>query len=104
MQFYPTFDVDSIRAFMLACSVLLPTSSWARQPRKTNGALVVPCLPVQVPEIAADSGGFMASVRAKKLGLAILPRPSAQEVGCLPARALGPFGCWPRWAHRRHRE
>ena len=37
-------------------------------------------------------------------GLAILPRPSVQEAGYLPARALDPFECWPGWAHRRHRE
>ena len=70
MHFYPTFDADSIRTNMPACSVLLTASSWARQSREANGALRVPRIPTQVTEIAADSGGFMASVRAKKLGLA----------------------------------
>jgi hypothetical protein len=69
MRFYPTFDSDSIRDFMPAHPVLLPASSWARQPRGPQGALPVPCIPPQVPEIAADSGGFAASLRAKKLGL-----------------------------------
>jgi hypothetical protein len=69
MRFIPTFDSDSIRDFMPAHPVLLPASSWARQPRKANGALLVPCIPSQVPEIAADSGGFAASLRAAQLGL-----------------------------------
>lgn len=69
MQFYPTFDSDSIRSTMPAYPILLPVSSWARLRRKADDALPVPRIPAQVPEIAADSGAFIASQRAKKLGL-----------------------------------
>jgi hypothetical protein len=69
MQFYPTLDSGSVRLFLPSHPVLLPASSWARQIRRAGNALAAPEIPEQVPEIAADCGGFMASQRAKKLGL-----------------------------------
>ena len=93
MQFYPTFDSDSIRSFMPAHPVLLPASSWSRQPRRADGSLAVPHIPGQVPEIAVDSGGYAATLRAEKLGLengyTYLP---AQYVTWL--QALGPRLSW----------
>ena len=69
MLCYPTFDSDSIRSFMPPEPVLLPASSWGRQPRRADCTLPVPCIPAQVPHIAADSGGSAAMLRAAKLGL-----------------------------------
>jgi hypothetical protein len=61
MEFYPTLDSDSVRSYLPAHPMLLPASSWVRQLRGPEGALLVPHIPVQVPEIAADSGGFAAA-------------------------------------------
>lgn len=69
MWLYPTLDADSVLDGLPAIPFLLPASSWARQPGLSDGGLRVPRIPPQVPALAADSGGFMASVRAKKLGL-----------------------------------
>lgn len=69
MQFYPTLDPDSVRSYLPAHPLLLPASSWARQRRRAEDALPVPHIPPQVPEIAADSGGFAAALRAQKLCL-----------------------------------
>lgn len=93
MQFYPTFDADSIRLNMPACPVLLPASSWARLPRKADRALPVPRIPAQVPKLAADSGGFVASLRAKKLGLADGYSYSSDEY-VIWLQALGPRLSW----------
>src|ERR1051326_3254387 len=93
MQFYPTLDSNSVRSFLPAHPMLLPASSWSRQLRGPQGALPVPHIPAQVPEIAADSGGFAAALRANKLGLedgySYTPE---QYVAWL--RALGPRLSW----------
>src|SRR5579863_2603093 len=55
-QFYATFDVDSLSAYIPAgTSVLLPASSWARK------KLAKPRIPAHVTDLGADSGGFVAS-------------------------------------------
>jgi hypothetical protein len=57
-NFYATFDVDSLCSYIPQdVSVLLPASSFARDnfPR--------PCLPVSVKNVAADSGGYVATRR-----------------------------------------
>ncbi len=69
MQFYPTLDADSMREYLPAIPFLLPASSWGRLPRRADGALPVPRIPPQVPALAADCGGYVASLRAKRLGL-----------------------------------
>lgn len=68
VQFYPTLDSDSIRSHLPTGSYLLPAASWARQ-RKPGQPLPVPRLPNHIGEIAADCGGYVASMRAHHLGL-----------------------------------
>lgn len=68
-RFYPTLDADSVRNYLPVCPFLLPASSWARQRNTAEEAIPVPHIPEQVTEIAADSGGFAAALRARKLGV-----------------------------------
>lgn len=63
------FTPRLIRPYLPAHPVLLPASSWAQRCRAADEALPVPCIPAQVPEVAADCSGFAAAQRAKKLGL-----------------------------------
>ena len=93
MVFYPTLDADSVREYLPALPFLVPASSWGRLPRRADGALPVPHIPAQVPEIAADSGGFVATQRIAKLGLENgYTYSPAQYVTWL--QALGPRLSW----------
>ena len=54
--FYATFDVDSLCSFIPEqTALLLPASSWSRKGMKK------PPIPAHITEVAADSGGFVAS-------------------------------------------
>lgn len=57
ITFYATMTVDHIRPYMANVPVLLPASSWVRVKMRR------PNLPPQVQEVAADSGGFVATFR-----------------------------------------
>lgn len=58
VTFYATVDADSIRPYMPAdVAYLLPASSFARK------GLRPPKIPSHVCEVAADCGGFVATVR-----------------------------------------
>jgi hypothetical protein len=93
MHFYPTLDADSVRDYLPAIPFLLPASSWGRQPRRGDGVLPVPRIPPQVPEFAADSGGFAATQRAAKVGLEHAYRYTPERyVAWL--QALGPRLSW----------
>lgn len=55
-EFYATFDVDSLCSYIPeSIPVLLPASSWARY------GLKAPRVPAHITQLAADSGGFVAS-------------------------------------------
>lgn len=60
MNFYATIAYEQIRQFMPGVPYLLPASSWARGMRK-DGTLPAPAIPAHIPEVAADSGGFVAT-------------------------------------------
>src|SRR5690348_16955833 len=54
--FYATFDVDSLCSYIPEqTSILLPASSWSRKGMKR------PSIPAHIVDVAADSGGFVAS-------------------------------------------
>src|SRR5437660_5874825 len=54
--FYATFDVDSLCSYIPEdAAILLPASSWARKGMKR------PAVPAHITDVAADSGGFVAS-------------------------------------------
>lgn len=55
--FYVTVDGDSVRPYMPAVPVLLPASSFARRGFRT------PKLPDRVVDRAADSGGYVATLK-----------------------------------------
>src|SRR5579859_3787900 len=59
MVFYATIDADSIRSSMPNVPYLLPASSWARYNLRR------PNLPAHLTHTAADSGGFVATLRNK---------------------------------------
>ncbi|MDB5086005.1 MAG: hypothetical protein JWN30_2891 [Bacilli bacterium] len=57
MKFYATIDASSVRSYMPPGPMMLPASSWART------GLRAPNLPAQLTELAADCGGFVATLR-----------------------------------------
>lgn len=64
ITFYATVDSGSVRPYMPAgVPVLLPASSWARLRSSDAKPLPIPKLPAHVTQRAADSGGFVATMR-----------------------------------------
>lgn len=57
LTFYATVDADSIRDYMPDVPYLLPASSFARKGMKA------PKLPAHISEVAADCGGFVATMK-----------------------------------------
>lgn len=59
VTFYATIPAGDERPYMPAVPVLLPASSWARDRFRMRA----PRLPAHITEIAADSGGFVATLK-----------------------------------------
>jgi len=93
ITFYATVDSGSVRPYMPAnVPVLLPASSWARLRSSDDKPLPIPKLPDHVTMRAADSGGFVATMRAKRLGL-------ADGYTYTPAQYVAWLRAWgPSWA------
>jgi hypothetical protein len=60
--FYATIAVNQTRPWMPDVPYLLPASSWATVARK-DGSLRPPNLPPHVKHVAADCGGFVATLK-----------------------------------------
>jgi hypothetical protein len=114
--FYSTCAADQLRPFMPATPIMLTaTSHWRigqrRQKWRVSGAIPpVLHLPPQVPEVAADSGGFVAAHRyggrypfsfeAYRAWLTTIPRLTWAALPDLPVeRELA-----PSYAHVRQRQ